>query len=94
MLYLHLSYFLEGKLAVVETFWRDTIKSLNAFQRHQAINNEMTTQLSTKKSHQRQGNTIETRKIPKKGFLNIQDNVEPKIWDQADLNVKAHSIIS
>lgn len=49
MLYLYLSYFLEGKLAVVETFWRDTIKSLNAFQRHQAIDNEMTTQLSKTK---------------------------------------------
>ena len=42
MLYLYLSYFLEGKLAVVKS------QRLNAFQRHQAIDNEMTTQLSKK----------------------------------------------
>ena len=43
MLYLYLSYFLEGKLAVVKS------QRLNAFQRHQATDNEMTTQLSKAK---------------------------------------------
>ena len=76
MLSLYLSYFLEGKLA--ETFWRDTIKSLNAFQRHQAIDNEMTTQLSKKNPTSAKGILLR-QKFPKKCFLNIQDNGEPEI---------------
>lgn len=53
----------------------------------------MTTQLSEKKNPTSAKGILLRRKFPEKCFLNIQDNLEPEILDQADLNVKAHSII-